>query len=106
MRLRQLRLRINAEVLALSYVTPLRSKPALEQHRERSSWSDLGHAAVDEEFDASDVTTFVGSKEGDHFGNLVQGSRATEGYFVRDAVGVLFDLFFGRAQRIAVAWRR
>jgi len=48
-----LRLRINAEALVLSYVTPLRSKPALEQHRQRLSWSDLGHAAVDEEFDAS-----------------------------------------------------
>jgi TetR/AcrR family transcriptional regulator, transcriptional repressor for nem operon len=25
------------------------------------SWSDLGHAAVDEELDASDIATFVGS---------------------------------------------
>ena len=56
------------------------------QKRQRSSWSDLGHAAVDEELDASDVATFVGSEEGDHFGNFVQGSRATEGYFVHDAV--------------------
>jgi len=31
----------------------------------------LGHAAVDEEFDASDVTTFVGSEEDDHFGYFV-----------------------------------
>jgi hypothetical protein len=29
----------------------------------------LGHAAIDEELDASDVATFVGSEEGDHFGN-------------------------------------
>jgi len=55
MLLRRLRLRINAEVLVLSYVTPLRSKPALEQHRQRS---DLGHAAVDEEFDASDANIY------------------------------------------------
>jgi len=66
----------------------------------------LDHAAVDEEFDASDVATFVGSEEGDYFGYFVQGSGATEGYFAHNAVGVFFDLFFGHAQRIAVAWRR
>jgi len=54
----------------------------------------LGHAAVDEELDASDVATFVGSEEGDHFGDFIQGSRSSEGYFARDAVCVLFDLFF------------
>src|SRR6266850_6667612 len=69
-------------------------------------WSDLGHAAVDEELDASDVATFVRSEEGDHFGNFVQGSRATEGYFAHHAVCVLFDLFFRHAQGIAVARRR
>jgi hypothetical protein len=46
--------------------------------RQRSSWSDLGHAAFDEELDARHVATFVGSKEGNDFGNFVQGSRATE----------------------------
>jgi hypothetical protein len=71
----------------------------------RIDLSDLGHAAVDEELDASDVATFIGSEEGDHFGYFVQGSGATEGYFVRDGVGVFFDLFFGHAQGIAVARR-
>jgi hypothetical protein len=40
--------------------------------RQRSSWLDLGHAAVDKEFDTSEVATFVGGEEGDHFGNFVQ----------------------------------
>ena len=31
--------------------------------RQRSSWSDLGHAAVDEKLDAGDVATLVGSEE-------------------------------------------
>jgi hypothetical protein len=69
-------------------------------------WSDLGHAAVDEELNASHVATFVGSEEGNHIGNFVQGSRATEGYSVHNAVCVLFDLFFRHAQGIAVARRR
>jgi hypothetical protein len=68
-----------------------------EHHRQRSSWSDLGHAAVDEELDASDVATFVGSEEDDHFGNFIQGSRATERYFAHNAVCVFFDLFFRHA---------
>jgi hypothetical protein len=70
----------------------------------RIDLSDLGHAAVDKEFDPGDVTTFVGSEEGDYFGYFVQGSGATERYFVHDAVGVFFELFFGHAQGIAVAW--
>ena len=82
---------------------PLR---ALSSRRQRSSWSDLGHAAVDEELDASDVAACVGSEEGNHFGNFVQGSRATERYFISDAVCVLFDLFFRHSQGIAVARRR
>jgi hypothetical protein len=41
--------------------------------RQRSTWSDLGHAAVDEELDARDVAAFVGSKERDYFGDFVQG---------------------------------
>jgi len=35
-----------------------------------------------------------------------RGSRSSEGYFARDAVCVLFDLFFRHAQGIAVARRR
>jgi hypothetical protein len=31
--------------------------------------------------DASDVATFFGSEEGDHFGNFVQGFRSTGGVF-------------------------
>ena len=77
-----------------------------EHHCQRSSLSDLGHATIDEEFDARDVATFLGRKEDDRFGNFIQGSRATERYFVHDAVCVLFDLFFRHAQGIAVAGRR
>jgi hypothetical protein len=69
----------------------------MPSRRRPSSWSDLGHAAVDEELDAGDVAAFVGSEEGDHFGDFVQGSRTPEGYSVYDAVGVLFDLFFRHA---------
>src|SRR5216683_1427369 len=58
------------------------------------------------ELNASDVATLVGSEEGDHFGNFVQGSCAAEGYFPCDAVCVLFDLFLRHAQGIAVARRR
>ena len=76
------------------------------QKRQQSTWSYLGHAAVDEEFNASDVATFVGSEEGDYFGNFVQCSGATEGYFVHDAICVVFDLFFRHGQRVAVARRR
>ena len=48
------------------------------QKRQQSTWSYLGHAAVDEEFNASDVATFVGSEEGDHFGYFIQRSGATK----------------------------
>src|SRR5260370_23030288 len=51
---------------------------SIASKRQRSSWSDLGHAAVDEKLDAGDVAAFVGSEEGGHFCNFVQGSRATE----------------------------
>jgi hypothetical protein len=64
----------------------------------RIDFSDLGHAPVDEELDASDVATFVGSEEGDYFGYFVQGSGATEGYVAHEAVGVLFDLFILSAE--------
>ena len=60
--------------------------------RFRPIGSDLGHAAVDNQFDARDITTFVGSEKRHRFGNLVQGSGATEGYFGDDAVCVLLDL--------------
>ena len=69
-------------------------------------WSDLGHAAVDEELDSRDVATFVGSEEGNHFGNFVQGSRAAEGYVDHGAVCVLFDLFVSQTQGITLARRR
>ena len=72
----------------------------------RQAGSDLGHAAVGEEFDASDVATFLESEEGDHFGNFVQGSRATEAYFAHHTACILLDLFFRHAQGIAVARRR
>jgi hypothetical protein len=62
-----------------------------------ASWSDLGHPAVDEELDARDVATFVGSKKGDRFGNFIQGSRATKRYFAHDTVHILLDLFVGPA---------
>jgi hypothetical protein len=63
----------------------------------------LGHPAVDEELDARDVATLVGSKERDYLGNFVQSSRATNGYFAHYTVCVLFDLFFRHARGIAVA---
>jgi hypothetical protein len=46
----------------------------LDRHRnprQPSNWLDLGHAAVDEQFDARDVAAFVGSQERNHFGDLV-----------------------------------
>jgi hypothetical protein len=54
--------------------------------RESSSWSDLGQAAIDDQFDAGDIATFVGSEKRHHFGNFVQGSGATEGYTAHDTV--------------------
>jgi len=63
----------------------------------------LGHPAVDEELDARDVATIVGSKERDYLGNFVQSSRATKRYFAHDTVFVLFYLFFRHACGIAVA---
>jgi hypothetical protein len=53
------------------------------------------------ELDAIDVATFVGSEEGDRFGNFVQGSAAAERDAVHNAVRELFDLFFSHAQGIA-----
>jgi hypothetical protein len=50
----------------------------------RPSWSDLSHAAVDAELDASDVAACVGSEKGNRLGNFVQSSPATEWYFVSD----------------------
>ena len=44
-----------------------------------SSWSDLGHATIHDQFDAGDIATFVRSEKRHHFGNFVQGSGATEG---------------------------
>jgi len=40
---------------------------------------DLGHAAVDEEFDAGDVAGVVGGEEGDGLGDLVGVADAAEG---------------------------
>src|SRR5258708_6796404 len=65
----------------------------MPSRRRPSSWSDLGHAAVDAELDAGDAAAFVGSEEGGHFGAFVQGSRAPEGYFAPEAVGVWWDWF-------------
>jgi len=89
----------------ISRLSPFRSS-SVESTRQRSSWLDLVHAPVDEELDASDAATFVRSEKDDHFGYFVQGSRASERYFVHDAVCVLFDLFFRHAQGIAVTRRR
>src|ERR1700741_5327336 len=77
----------------------------IASRRQRSSWSDLGHAAIDDQFDAGDIATFVRSEKRHHFGNFVQGSGATEGYIAHDAVRVLLYLFFRHSQRIAIAWR-
>src|SRR5271155_4275769 len=71
--------------------------------RQWSSRSDLGHAAIDDQFDAGDIATFVRSEKRHHFGNFVQGSGATERYIAHDAVCVLLDLFFRHPQRIAIA---
>src|SRR5271163_2377031 len=40
---------------------------------------DLGHAAVDEEFDASDEAGVVGSQERDGFGDFVGGAHSAHG---------------------------
>jgi hypothetical protein len=66
-------------------------------------WSDLGHAAIDDQFDAGDKATLIGSEKRHRFGNFVQGSGATEGNIAHDAVCVLFDLFLRHPQRIAIA---
>jgi len=68
--------------------------PEIASRRQWSSWSDLGHAAIDDQFDAGDIATFVRSEKRHHFGNFVQGSGATEGYIAHGTVCVLFDLFF------------
>ncbi|MGA8213059.1 MAG: hypothetical protein WB799_05670, partial [Candidatus Sulfotelmatobacter sp.] len=33
--------------------------PEIASRRRWSSWSDLGHAAIDDQFDAGDIATFV-----------------------------------------------
>jgi len=70
-----------------------------------SSSSDLSHAAINDQFDAGDIATFVRSEKRHHLGNFVQGSGATEGYIAHDAVCVPLDLFFRHPQRIAIARR-
>ena len=70
--------------------------------RPRASSSDLGHATIDDELDASDVATFVGSEEGDPFGSFVQSSLTAERDAIHDAVRELFDWLFSPAPGIAV----
>ena len=88
-----------AGVAALAKSLP----PGIASRRRWSSWSDLGHATIDDQFDAGDIATFVRSEKRHHFGNLVQGSGATEGYLAHGAVCVLLDLFFRHPQRIAIS---
>jgi hypothetical protein len=76
---------------------PRTSSTNLASKWDRQAGSDLDHTSVDEELDASDVTALVGGQENDHFGNFVQGSRSSEGYFANDTVYVLLDLFVGPA---------
>lgn len=71
--------------------------------RPRASSSDLGHATIDDELDASDAATFVGSKEGDPFGSFVQSSLTAERDAIHDAVRELFDWFFSHARGIVAA---
>ena len=71
--------------------------------RPRASSSGLGHATIDDELDASDVATFVGSEEGDPFGSFVQSSLTAERDAIHDAVRELFDWFFSHARGIAAA---
>ena len=68
-----------------------------------ASSSDLGHATIDDELDASGVATFVGSQEGDPFGSFVQSSLTAERDAIHDAVRELFDWFFSHAPGIVAA---
>ena len=70
--------------------------------RPRASSSDSGHATIDDELDASDVATFVGSEEGGPFGSFVESSLTVERDAIHGAVRKLFDWFFSHARGIAV----
>jgi hypothetical protein len=55
------------------------ARPRAHQDRvDRAMRLDLGHAAIDEEFDAGDVAAVVGGQEHGHRGNLVGGRHAPE----------------------------
>src|SRR6185437_17025795 len=59
---------------------------------------DLGHAAVDEEFDAGDVAGVVGGEEGDGLGDLVGVAHAAEGDAGGHAGFELFGLLFAAGE--------
>jgi hypothetical protein len=63
--------------------------------------------AIDDQFDAGDVATFVGREKRRDLGNFVQGSSATEGYVVDGWIsGSMITAFTASADSVSPIWKR
>ena len=67
---------------------------------------DLPLTAVDEEFNAGDVTAFVRGEERDGFGDLIRGSRSAQRNGRRDGLDVVVQLLFRHPKAGVIARRR